>query len=166
MDNRETPITPGEIAPAFSLPAHDGSTVSLDDLLQMPRTILYFMREFNCAQCQRNIKDLLRVYKRYGLADQFSLVVIGGGKVARAKAMVESLHLDVAVLADAERDVYHAYGLHRAMSLIQRHATIIVDSERVVRYVRFAVIPGGAFDEADFTAALETMLAEETPTTG
>lgn len=40
-------LKPGIKAPDFTLPAHDGQTVSLSDFQGKQHVVLFFMREFN-----------------------------------------------------------------------------------------------------------------------
>jgi len=45
------------------------------------------------------------------------------------------------VLADPSRQVYHQYGLERALVFVQRTASIIVDQAGTIRYFRSATNP-------------------------
>jgi alkyl hydroperoxide reductase subunit AhpC len=40
------------------------------------------------------------------------------------------------VLADPDREVYHRYGLHRALFRVQRTAVVIIDKQGVMRYFK------------------------------
>jgi peroxiredoxin len=53
----------------------------------------------------------------------------------------EILHLPFPVLADPERQVYHLFGLQKAFIVLQRTASIIVDKDGVIRYMRTATNP-------------------------
>lgn len=59
----------------------------------------------------------------------------------KARRYVDSLHLPFPVLADPERNVYHQYGLEKAMIVIQRTASVVVDRDGVIRYLKTATNP-------------------------
>jgi peroxiredoxin len=59
----------------------------------------------------------------------------------KARRYVDSLHLPFPVLADPERNVYHQYRLEKAMIVIQRTASVVVDRDGVIRYLKTATNP-------------------------
>jgi peroxiredoxin len=59
----------------------------------------------------------------------------------KAKRYVDILHLPFPVLADPERRVYHQYGLEKAMIFIQRTASIVLDRNGVIRYIKTTTNP-------------------------
>jgi peroxiredoxin len=64
-----------------------------------------------------------------------------GDSLEKARRYVDSLHLPFPVLADPERNVYHQYGLEKAMIVIQRTASVVVDRDGVIRYLKTATNP-------------------------
>ncbi len=69
------------------------------------------------------------------------VVVLLGAPLEQARRYAEVLHLPFPVLADAEREVYHRYGLDKVAFLIQRTASLVVDRDGVIRYVKRATNP-------------------------
>ncbi len=63
------------------------------------------------------------------------VVVILGDTLERARSYRESLHLPFPVLSDPQRTVYHQYGLGKALRLIQRTASIVIDQTGTIRYL-------------------------------
>ncbi len=69
------------------------------------------------------------------------VLLILGNSLERAQKYAETLRLPYPVLADPDRQVYHLYGLEKALILIQRTASIVVDKDGVIRYLKTATNP-------------------------
>lgn len=80
------------------------------------------------------------------MAEQFraagaEIVVILGDTMERAKEYVGILKLPFPVLSDPQREVYHLYELEKYFSLFQRTASIVVDKDGVVQYLKRTTLP-------------------------
>jgi peroxiredoxin len=91
-------------------------------------------------QCRSHSAQLGRLHKEF-LAANCEILLILGEPVEKARAYAKSLHLPFPVLADPERDIYHQYGLKKAMVFIQRTASIVIDREGVIRYLKTTTSP-------------------------
>jgi peroxiredoxin len=91
-------------------------------------------------QCRSHVAQLGRLYPEFQ-SDGAEVLVILGDTVQRAQSYVEALHLPFPVLADPDRQVYHQYGLEKALVLVQRTASIIVDRAGTIRYFKSATNP-------------------------
>ncbi len=91
-------------------------------------------------QCRALVAQLGRLYKDFQAAGAEILVILGDAS-ERAGAYAESLKAPFPVLADPGRAVYHRYGLEKTLGVIQRTASIVLDQEGVVRYIKRAVNP-------------------------
>ncbi len=69
------------------------------------------------------------------------VLVILGEDVDRARKYAEELKLPFPVLADSERQVYHRYGLHKALIMIQRSAAVIIDQQGIIQFVKAVTNP-------------------------
>jgi peroxiredoxin len=69
------------------------------------------------------------------------VLIILGDHIDRARNYADELKLPFPVLADPERQIYHLYGLHKALLTIQRSAAMLVDREGVVRFVKSVTNP-------------------------
>jgi peroxiredoxin len=69
------------------------------------------------------------------------VLLILGAKVERAQKYAESLHLPFPVLSDPERQVYRRYGLNKALLVMQRTASILLDRDGIIRYIHTATNP-------------------------
>ncbi|OGO61608.1 MAG: hypothetical protein A2029_05230 [Chloroflexi bacterium RBG_19FT_COMBO_47_9] len=91
-------------------------------------------------QCRSHSAQLGRLYKEFQTADCEILLILGDS-LEKAKRYVDILHLPFPVLADPERRVYHQYGLEKVMIFIQRTASIVLDRNGVIRYIKTATNP-------------------------
>jgi peroxiredoxin len=91
-------------------------------------------------QCRYHVGQLGRLYPQLQSAGA-EVVVILGSTLEQAKAYAESLHTPFPVLADPEREVYRKFGLDKAVGIIQRTASVIVDRQGIVRYIKRATNP-------------------------
>jgi peroxiredoxin len=91
-------------------------------------------------QCRSHAAQLGRLYKEFQAANCEILLILGE-PVEKAIAYAESLHLPFPVLADPERSIYHQYGLDKALIFIQRTASVVIDQDGSIRYVKSATNP-------------------------
>src|SRR5215471_16381423 len=91
-------------------------------------------------QCRSHVAQLGRLYPEFQAAGADVLVILGDSpeRVARYGA---SLHVPFPILADPTEAVYHRFGLHKALLLIQRTASVVVDRNGVIRYLKRATNP-------------------------
>lgn len=88
------------------------------------------------------------------------LVVIAPGTAADAAKLKQALSLPFTVLADATGEVVSTYGVPRSLfGLIQRSASIVIDREGVIRYLRRGINPAQSMVEAEFMDALRAVAA-------
>ena len=69
------------------------------------------------------------------------VVVILGDTRERAVKYAKQLKVPFPVLADPDRAVYQAFDLEKVAFVIQRTASVIVDREGVIRYIKRAANP-------------------------
>ena len=91
-------------------------------------------------QCRSHVAQLGRLYPKFEASETKVLVVLGE-PVKKAKKYAEILKTPFPVLADPEREVYHRYHLEKAYILIQRTASVIVNKEGIIRYLKRATNP-------------------------
>jgi peroxiredoxin len=86
-------------------------------------------------QCRYHVGQLGRLYPQFQSSGTEILVILGA-KLEQAKVYAESLHAPFPVLADPDREVYRRFGLEKAMLVIQRTASVIIDRHGIVRYIK------------------------------
>ncbi|MGW4421245.1 thioredoxin-dependent thiol peroxidase [Streptosporangium sp. NPDC004631] len=124
---------PGDAAPDFTLPAADGTTVSLD-AYRGKRVILYFYPAAMTPGCTKQACDF-----RDSLASLTAagFVVLGVSKDTPAKlaTFVERDALTFPLLSDPGLEVHRAYGAHGEKTMYGRttvgvlRSTFVIDSD-------------------------------------
>lgn len=98
-------------------------------------------------QCRSHVTQLGRLYPELQAAGAEVLVILGDSS-ERAARYGASLHVPFPILADPEEVVYHRFGLHKALLLIQRTASVVVDRNGTIRYLKRATNPGTWLQES------------------
>jgi peroxiredoxin len=91
-------------------------------------------------QCRSHATQLGRLYSDFKAANCEVLLILGE-PVEKARRYAESLHLPFPVLADPGRNVYHQYGLEKALVFIQRTASVVIDQSGAIRYMKSTTNP-------------------------
>jgi len=99
------------------------------------------------VQCRYHVSQLAKLYAQFREADA-EIVVILGDTLERAKKYVNILKLPFPVLSDPGRDVYRVYELEKYFLLIQRTASIVIDRDGVVQYLRRTTNPNAWLQES------------------
>ena len=144
----------GSLAPDFTLAGSSGQ-IRLSDYLGKQNVVLYFMREFSCSWCQKHVAQLKQMYSALQSRNT-AVLVIGGGSREEAEHLATKLQVPFPVLADADREVYHRYGLEKVMSL-QRSGILVVDRQGRVSYLQYKTIPIAGLDRVALMSALENV---------
>lgn len=90
-------------------------------------------------QCRSHAAQLGRLYENFK-RHNVEIVLILGEPIDKAKRYSEILRLPFPVLADPDHKIYHQYGLEKIL-LIQRTASLIIDCDGIVRYLKAATNP-------------------------
>jgi peroxiredoxin len=69
------------------------------------------------------------------------ILVILGGRQKLADRYARMLDLPFPVLADRDRELYHLFDLSKAVLVIQRTASVVIDRDGVIRYLKRATNP-------------------------
>lgn len=69
------------------------------------------------------------------------MFVILGETAEKAQNYAQVLHLPFPVLADPDRAVYQKFGLEKVLFVLQRTASVIIDREGIIRYLKTASNP-------------------------
>ena len=152
-------LTAGRKAPAFRLPADDGTTVSLRDLEGKP-VVLYFYPKDDTSGCTTEaceFRDSWAAVRRRGA------VVLGVSPdgVASHQKFKAKYQLPFPLLADTDHAVAEAYGAWGEKSMYGRkyfgilRTTVLIDRDGKVARVFEKVKPKG--HAAEVLAALEEL---------
>jgi peroxiredoxin len=99
-------------------------------------------------QCRALVAQLGRHKNDFLDADTYIIPILGE-RVELAQDYARKLKLPFPVLADAERQVYHRYGLQKAIILIQRSAYFIIDKQGMIQSMKTTINPLVWLDEYD-----------------
>ncbi len=136
-------LSPAETAPDFSLPASDGSTVSLADL-RGSNTIVYFYPAASTPGCTKeacDFRDNLNSLKSAG----YTVLGISPDPVAKLEKFAEAENLNFPLLSDTDHAVAEAYGAWGEKKNYGRtyegliRSTVVVDPEGTVTLAQYNV---------------------------
>lgn len=88
-------------------------------------------------QCRYHVGQLGRLHPGFRSAGTEILVILGADRESAGR-YADQLHVGFPVLADPDRSVYKLFGLDMALLVIQRTASIVVDRQGIIRYIRRA----------------------------
>ncbi len=91
-------------------------------------------------QCRAHVAQLGRMNEQFREAGA-EIVVILGDTMERAHEYVRALNIPFPVLSDPEREVYRIYELEKYFLLIQRTASLVIDHDGIVRYLKRTTSP-------------------------
>jgi thioredoxin-dependent peroxiredoxin len=137
MSNTELEV--GSSVPDFKLPQNTGGEIALSDY-RGKKIILFFVREYNWIQCRAHVAQLGRMNIDFVKAGVQILIILGD-TLDRARRYAETLKTPFPVLADPERVIYLRFELTKNFIGIQRTASVIVDQNGVIQYIKRSVNP-------------------------
>jgi len=91
-------------------------------------------------QCRSHVAQLGRLNKDFQAAGAEILVILGDTP-ERASKYADHLKTPFPVLSDLDRSVYHQFDLEKALFVIQRTASVVVDREGFIRYIKRVTNP-------------------------
>jgi thioredoxin-dependent peroxiredoxin len=136
-------LEPGQTAPDFTLPAADGSSVSLADYRGRP-VIVYFYPAAMTPGCTKqacDFRDSLDALQASG----FAVLGISPDKPAKLASFVERDALTFPLLSDPDHRVLEAWGAWGEKSLYGKkvtgviRSTVVVDAQGEVQLARYNV---------------------------
>ncbi len=128
-----TNMTQGNKAPDFSLPAHDGTTVTLESLKGAP-VVLYFYPKDDTPGCTTEAKDFTALGEAFGHAGA-KVLGISRDSVASHCKFVDKYQLTVTLLSDEEGGMCEAYGVWVEKSMYGKkymgieRTTVLIDRQ-------------------------------------
>lgn len=123
-------LTPGDLAPDFTLPAADGSTLTLSDL-RGERVVVYFYPAAGTPGCTTqacDFRDSLTSLQGAG----YRVVGISVDKVDKLAKFAEAESLTFPLLSDPDHTVLEAWGAYGEKKLYGKTVTGVIRSTVVV----------------------------------
>ena len=140
-------VNEGDLAPEFTLPSDDGSTISLSDL-RGKKVILYFYPKDDTSGCTTEACEFRDALPRF---EEEGAVVLGVSpdSVSSHVKFKEKYDLNFPLLADEGHQVAEAYGVWKEKSMYGRkywgveRSTFLIDEEGKIRSAWRKVRPKG-----------------------
>jgi peroxiredoxin Q/BCP len=121
----------GDLAPDFSLPADDGSTVTLSEVLQQGRVVLFFYPKAMTSGCTKescHFRDLGAEFDGVGAVR----LGISADRVDKQAAFSAKHGFDYRLLSDTDKQVAKQFGVKRPGPMINKRSTFVIDQDRRV----------------------------------
>ena len=121
----------GDLAPDFSLPADDGSTVTLSEVLEEGPVVLFFYPKAMTPGCTKescHFRDLGSEFDAAGA----TRLGISADPVEKQQQFTAKHDFDYRLLSDTDRQVAKAFGVKRPGPLFNRRSTFVIDQDRRV----------------------------------
>ena len=144
-------LKPGDRAPEFTLPATDGSTISLKDF-RGKTVVLYFYPKDNTPGCTIeacDFRDNLARLKKKGV------VVLGcsADPVTAHRKFTDKFDLNFPLLSDEGREMLKEYGVWKMKSFLGKkfmgieRTTVVIGPDGLIRHIFRKVKVAGHVDE-------------------
>jgi peroxiredoxin Q/BCP len=136
-------LSPGDVAPDFTLPDADGNDVSLADL-RGKRVIVYFYPAASTPGCTKQACDFRDSLDRLA-SEGFAVLGISPDPPAKLTKFRDNESLTFPLLSDPERSVLAAYGVYGEKKLYGKvvvgviRSTFVIDAEGIIELAQYAV---------------------------
>lgn len=127
MSNR---LQPGDAAPAFTLPAADGSQVSLSDFAGQ-RVVLYFYPAAMTPGCTKQAVDFTAAGDAFRAAG-VQVLGVSPDKVAKLVKFAEKESVDFPLLSDEDRSVMRQYASYGTKMMYGKEVEGVIRSTFVI----------------------------------
>lgn len=142
-----TTLAIGDTAPTFTLPADDGTCVSLSDMAGKP-VVLFFYPKDDTPGCTKEAIGFTDAIPKFA---QLGAVVLGASKdpVAKHAKFVAKHELGIPLLSDADSDLCERYGVWVEKNMYGRkymgieRATYLIGADGTIKQVWRKVKVGG-----------------------
>jgi peroxiredoxin Q/BCP len=137
------PLSPGDVAPDFTLPDADGKSISLSDL-RGKRVIIYFYPAASTPGCTKqacDFRDNLGQFTDEG----FVVLGISPDKPDKLTKFIDNEKLTFPLLSDLDKTVHTAYGAYGEKKLYGKtvvgviRSTFVVGQDGTLELAQYAV---------------------------
>ena len=127
-------IKEGAKAPDFTLPAQDGSMVSLSQFIGNKTIVLFFYpkdESYGCTKEACSFRDNYEVFKEAGA----EVIGISADDQASHKSFASHHKLQFILLSEVDRKVAGPYNVGRTMGLLPGRVTYVIDKNGVIKKI-------------------------------
>ena len=132
--NANAPVKVLDKAPDFTLPAHDGGTVTLSEVLGKRAVVLFFYPKDDSPGCTAEACSFRDNYDAFTAAGA-EVIGISSDSLASHTKFAGKHRLPMKLLSDERGEVRALYGVKATLGLIPGRATFIIDTGGIVRHV-------------------------------
>ena len=150
------PPVAGELAPDFTLPATDGSTVTLSALRGREKVLIAFFPLAFTSTCTAELCAFTDDYDAFA-ARGVRVLPISVDSVPTLKEFRAKYGMKVDLLSDFHREASRAYGVLIAERFYANRAYFLLDTGGVVRWSHVETTPGARRENAEILAAIEQL---------
>jgi peroxiredoxin Q/BCP len=136
-------LSPGDVAPAFTLPDAEGKPVSLADL-RGKRVIVYFYPAASTPGCTTQACDFRDSLDRLN-SEGFSVLGVSPDKPAKLQKFRDNQGLTFPLLSDPDKQVLTAYGAYGPKKLYGKEvvgvirSTFVIDADGKIELAQYGV---------------------------
>ncbi|WP_457583260.1 peroxiredoxin [Ensifer canadensis] len=152
-------LTPGDLAPDFTLPRDGGGTISLSALRGRP-VVLFFYPKDDTKSCTLEAISFTELASEFAAAG-VELIGLSPDSVKRHDRFAKKYDLAITLAADEEKSVVNAYGLWVEKSLygrkymgVERTTFLIAADGRIARVWEKVKVNGHATEVLEAAKAL------------
>lgn len=124
----------GERAPSFNLSSQDGSSVSLETLLEKGPVVVFFYPKDETPGCTAEacaFRDQYDVFQEAGA----SVVGISSDSAASHRRFADKHGFPFLLLSDGDGRVRASFGVPKTLGFLQGRSTYVIDKKGIVRHV-------------------------------
>ena len=145
-------VKEGEIAPDFSLEAHDGRIIKMHDFLGKKNVVLYFYIKDNTLGCTRETCGFRDMYEQLKQHD-FEIFGISPDGIESHQKFAKEHDVPFPLLSDKGKQVARAYGALGMMGLMNKRITFVIGMDGRVNRIVEGLGAGKHLDEIAKTMA-------------
>jgi peroxiredoxin Q/BCP len=124
-------LKPGTVAPAFTLPDQDGTTITLTSLLRAGPLILYFYPADFTPGCTREACSIRDLHDQI-LATGLTVVGVSPQSPDSHRQFRERYSLPFRLLADVDKVAVKAYDVNGPLGFGVRRATFLIGMDGII----------------------------------
>jgi peroxiredoxin Q/BCP len=125
----------GDVAPDFTLPAQDGTSVTLSSYRGEKVVVLYFYPKDETAGCTREACAFRDSHDAFAEAGA-QVIGVSSDSVASHDRFAKKHGLPFTLVADADNTVRDAFGVPKSLfGLLPGRVTYVIDRDGIVRHV-------------------------------
>ena len=124
----------GDIAPDFDLLDSENKIFKLSENLNSNWLIIYFYPKDNTTVCTKQACFFKESYVKFK-SKNASIIGISSDTTESHKDFIQKLNLPFKLLSDKDDKVRKLYGIKNTMGLIPGRVTLVINSERIIKYI-------------------------------